>query len=132
MTILAEDKDVRFVMKDFPILGNTSSILSKAAVAVYQVAPEKWFDFHIAMLKTTPRNEAQILALAGQHGIDAETLKTQINAATVQRQIEKNMTLGSDIGVRGTPALVINGRFIRGAVDVEELRRLVAEARAAS
>ena len=130
LTILKEDKNVKFVMKDFPILGPRSTANSKAALAVNKMAPEKWWDFHLAMLKSAPRTDDQLLALAEKVGVDSAKLKVEMAKAEHAKQITKNLSLGQSIGVRGTPAFVINGEFIRGAVSLDIFKERIAAARA--
>lgn len=130
ITLLSEDKNIKFVMKDFPILGPQSTVNSKAAMAVFKLNPDKWWDFHKAMLKTTPRNKEQLLALAAKQGVDSAALETEMAKPEYQAQIQKNISLGGAIGVRGTPAFVINGNFVRGAVGLDVFRERVAAARA--
>jgi protein-disulfide isomerase len=128
--ILDTDKNVKFVMKDFPILGPRSSINSSAAVSVFRLNPEKWWEFNKAMLKNTPRNDEQLYALVAKHGVDVDALKLEMKKPEVAAHLDKNRSLGSAIGVRGTPAFVINGEFIRGAVGLDTFRERIAAARA--
>ena len=127
--ILQEDKNVKIVMKDFPILGDMSGMLARAALAVYQLDSGSYFDFHISMLKKTPRNEAQILALAEEFGIDKAVMKKEMAKSEYENQLRSNLQLGQQIGVTGTPAFIINGKIFPGAVSYERLKTLVKQAR---
>ncbi len=129
ITLLEEDKNIKFVVKDFPILGPRSIENSKAAIAVFKIAPEKWWEFHMAMLKRSPNTNDQLLALAGSVGVDMAQLQEEMKKPEYQKQIDKNLALGSAIGVRGTPAFVINGEFIRGAVGLDVFKDRIAAAR---
>lgn len=130
ITLLKEDKNVKLVVKDFPILGPQSIVSSKAAIVAGQLSPEKWWKFHTGMLKSSPRNEAQVLAIAEKAGYDVEAFKAEMKKPWVDNQIQKNMKLGTEIGIRGTPAFVIGGELKRGAIGLSDFREAVAKARA--
>jgi protein-disulfide isomerase len=48
---------------------------------------------------------------------------------SVQARIDANLALAHSLGIQGTPALVIGDNLVPGAVDGEELRKAVADAR---
>lgn len=131
ITLLKEDKNLKLVLKDFPILGPQSVLTSKAALAANSLDPSKWWKFHTAMMKSTPRNKEQIFEIAKKVGYDLVALEAEINKPAIDAQIQKNLGLGQSIGVRGTPAFVIGGNFIRGAVGLSTFREEVKKARAA-
>ncbi len=129
IALLKEDKNVRLVSKDFPILGDRSQVNARAALAVWGMDKDKWFDFHVDMLKDTPQTDDQLLAMATKHGIAADKLKEEMAKQKYLDRIQANLQLGQNIGVRGTPAFVINGDFLRGALDLQTLKAKVAEIR---
>jgi len=128
--LLAEDKNLKIVFKDFPILGPTSTLDAQAAIAAFRIAPDKYFEFHAALLEGSIRSEEQILAAAAKLGIDSSKLRDEMKKPDVQSQIQKNMALGKAIGVRGTPAFVIDGKMNRGAAGYAQMKSLIREARA--
>jgi protein-disulfide isomerase len=50
----------------------------------------------------------------------------------IQRRIDANNRLAQALQVQGTPAMVVGGTLVPGAVDLATLERLVAEARTAA
>lgn len=130
--LLEEDKDVKLVVKDFPILGERSVINSQAAMAVYALDKSKYENFHLEMLKRTPRNDEQLFALAKKEGIDPDALSAEMQKPRYDLQVEETMKLANEIGIRGTPAFIIGGEYIPGAISYEQLKEKVAAARARS
>ncbi len=127
--LIEEDKGVKLAIKDFPILSPQSMENAKGALAVHKIDSGKFLDFHIAMMKTTPRNNQQLYAMAEKHGIAQEDLKKAMEDPAVTNQIRKNMALGQSIGVRGTPFFVVNGQPVRGAVDLEQFKQIIKSIR---
>lgn len=127
--LVKDDAKVRVVMKDFPILGPQSLQSSQAALAAWQLDKAKYFAFHRDMMQATPRNDEQLQALAERHGYDWAAFKEVMGSDDVDAKLSENLALGSEIGVRGTPAFIINGEFIRGAVGYDALVARVKVAR---
>ncbi len=126
--LVRNDAKLRIVYKELPILGPDSVVASRAALAAHlQGAYHK---FHGALMtRRGTLDEATILAMAKESGLDAVRLKTDMDRPEITAQIERNRALARDLGIRGTPAFIIGDRVIPGAVDLDTLRNLVAQAR---
>lgn len=126
---IAEDRNIRRVFKDLPILGPASVLAAKAALAAHkQNAYEKMRD---ALMKGSPEiTLSSIQAEAKRLGLDTERLAKDMESPAIKAQIDANLALAQVLGIQGTPALVIGEEFVPGAVPLEELRRIVAQARA--
>ena len=119
--IQAKD-DVRFVFKEFPILGPGSVYAAKAAIASIKQGQDKYLAFHDAMMTHPGRIEKDVvLQIAGDMGLDLARLEADMEAPEVQAVIDRNMALARSIGVTGTPAFVIKDELIPGAVDYDYL-----------
>jgi protein-disulfide isomerase len=125
-----DDPGIRFVYKEYPILGPDSVVASRIALAAHRQAPEKYADLHGAMMSSRPRmNEANALSLAGEFGYDVERLRADMNSPEIERILAHNNALAEQLGINGTPGFVIGDQVIHGAIDMETLLDLIAEAR---
>lgn len=130
--LIEEDKDVKVVFKEFPILSEDSVTAAKAALAVYKIAPKKYFDFHTALMKASGSfDEAKLLEVAKSLGIDPDKVKSAMASKEVDDEITKNRAIATKAGISGTPAMIIGGQLIPGAVEIGELKKKVAAERAA-
>lgn len=128
--LLEEDSNVKVVFKEFPILSENSRLISKYALAVNQVDSEKYYDFHSAMMKAKgSQSENALQKLAETLGLDAEKVKEAANSIEVNRQLMANNELGKGIGVSGTPAFIIGTRLVPGAIEYDQLKKIIAEER---
>jgi protein-disulfide isomerase len=50
--LVEEHPDIRFVFKEFPILGEYSNLSARYGLAVNAIAPEKYYNFYSAVLST--------------------------------------------------------------------------------
>ena len=127
--LLSEDKNVRYIHKEFPILGPDSVTASKAALA--SVKQGKYDAFNRAMLDTKEQiNEASIMKIAKDVGLDVEKLKKDMADPAIDAIIKANVQLGQDIGARGTPTFIIGEQLFPGAIPLEQMKQAIADIRA--
>jgi protein-disulfide isomerase len=110
------NKDLRLVFVEFPILSEESRVASEAAIA--SVKQGKYFEYHTALMRHNGRVDGDVaMKIAADVGLDVEKLKEDMKAPEVAELIEKNLQLGTSIGVQGTPAIFIGDEAIPGAPD---------------
>jgi protein-disulfide isomerase len=128
--LLTRDQGVRLVYKDLPILGPASVLGSKALLAAQrQGGYEK---LRAAIMSSPPQTTKAMIKDAANHlGLDWPRLERDMDDPAVQARIDTNLKLARSIGVDGTPALVIGGDLLPGAVDLAELQKAVETARKA-
>jgi protein-disulfide isomerase len=127
---LDQDRNVRVVYKDLPILGPASVLAAKALLAAQkQNGYEKLRE---ALMKLpTDVSMASIQTEAQKLGLDWTRLSKDMDDPLVKQRIDANLALAHSLGIQGTPAMVIGNDLIPGAVGLSELKRVVARARAA-
>ena len=135
--LLRRDPNVRVVMKDLPILGPNSVLAARALLAAQRQGRYPQLHDALLTLRAEP-TEAVLRQQAERVGLDWTRLRRDMEDPAIARRIEANLRLAQALGVEGTPALVIGGTarptdatLVPGAVDLAQLERMVAEARAA-
>ncbi|HWX50285.1 MAG TPA: DsbA family protein [Roseomonas sp.] len=126
--LLREDPQVRLVLKDLPILGPNSLLASRALLAAQRQGKYASLQDALMRLKGEP-TEAALQAEAERAGLDWARLKRDMQDPALQARLQGHLELARAIGIEGTPALVIGGKLVPGAVDLPTLRQLVAQAR---
>lgn len=126
--LVKADKKVRLVYKEFAILGPTSVLGAKAALAAQR--QNKYLAFHDALYGLPKISEATIRELSGRLALDYQRLVKDMNDPAIAAQIESNYRLASSLGINGTPTFVIGNRLIPGAIDTASIQRIVDEQRA--
>ncbi|HEY0836395.1 MAG TPA: DsbA family protein [Azospirillum sp.] len=127
-TLLKSDGKVRFVYKEFPILGPASLTAAKAALAAR--AQDKYEPLHNALMAHKGQlDDAKIYQIAASAGLDVERLKKDMATPEVEQALGANHALAEALGIRGTPAFVVGNELVPGAIKLDEMKRLVAQAR---
>lgn len=129
-TLLKEDGNIRYVLKEFPILGPVSVIASQAALAIWNIEPDKYMAFHTALMTARGQlSEKRIFSIAEKLGIDGAAVRKKMGEPVVMDELNKNMELSQSLGINGTPAFVIGENVVPGAIDMKELKTLISAAR---
>ena len=128
--LVKTDPNIRRVYKEWPILGPASVLAARAAIASRKQG--KYLPFHKTMMEANSDYSAPaIMAMAKSVGIDTDRLRKDMAAPEVDKIIRKNYALADKLGLNGTPSFIIGDTLMRGGRDLESLREIVAEARAA-
>lgn len=126
--IAAEDPDVKIVFKEFPVFGRESTLATRAALASEKQG--KYLEFHLAVmgLRGAPSENA-IFRIASRLGMDLERLRRDMQAPSIDNQIQINLQLARQVGVRGTPAFIVGDQLVPGAMSPDQMRQLIARKR---
>jgi len=127
-TLLQEDHELRFVYKEFPVLGPASVTAAHAALAAQRQG--KYEAFHTAMMAAKGQiNEDTIYKVAGSVGLDVDRLKQDMAAPEIEQELKANLALAEALNIRGTPGFIIGKKIVPGALDLDALKDMIAEAR---
>ena len=129
--LLESDGDIRFIVKELPILGEASTISSRFAIATKQVAGgEAYRAVHDALMTFGGDPSAAALGrLAAGLDLDAEAILAQMASEEVTREISETRALAQRLKISGTPTFVMGGQLIRGYVPLNAMQQIVGEER---
>jgi len=129
--LIKEDPKLRIVYKEFPILGPESVLATRVALAALKQGADKYTRFHTAMMNTKGQiTEAVIMKVAADSGLDMNRIKTDTKSAQIDAAIKRNYDLAEALDIKGTPAIIVGETLTPGAIDLDGMRKLVADARA--
>ena len=127
--IIKANPDVRFVLKEFPILGQDSVDAHKVSYAVKLVAPEKYGDFHRALMTGEHADEARAIEVAKSLGITEEAIRAKMAETPHDDSVRDAYQLATKLGITGTPSYVLGDEAVFGAVGESELSQKIASVR---
>ncbi|MEP2164089.1 MULTISPECIES: DsbA family protein [Alphaproteobacteria] len=122
------DPQLRIVYKEFPILGPDSVFAARAALAARR--QNLYPQFHKAMMQVSgSADEVQVMAVAEEIGLNVEQIRADMQDPAIDAEIERNLALAQALRINGTPGFVIGDEILRGATDLQTMRRLIDQAR---
>jgi protein-disulfide isomerase len=127
--LLKTNPDLKFILKEFPVLGDGSVEAARVAVAVRMQDPsgKKYLEFHQKLLGGRgPADKAHALAAAKDVGFDMARIEKDMNSDEAKKTIDENLKLADAIGVSGTPTYVVGNEVVVGAVGLDALKEKLA------
>ena len=127
--LLSSDANLKIIYKEFPILGPQSVTAARAALA--SVRQGKYVAFHDAMMASHGAfTDEDILSMAQDAGVDVNRLLADMSGDDITAILRANFALAQRLGINGTPAYVVGDRLVGGVTTADDLKDMVAEARA--
>ena len=127
--LIAEDSNLRVVLKEYPILGPDSVLAAKMAYAAQRQG--KYREMHVVLMNHRGDfSEPTLMQRAGSEGVNIARLKNDLADPAIAGQIQANLELGSAIGITGTPAFIVGTKVVPGAISKDDMKKLVSDARA--
>jgi len=123
----AKGKPFRIVAKQFP-LDSQRNARPASMAALAAGAQGKYWEMHEMILQNMKSLDAEAFKKFAQKlGLNMSKFEADLENKAFQAQIDADLELGADVGVKGTPASFVNGRFISGAWPKEELEAFIEE-----
>ena len=129
MALIEEDKELKVVLKEFPILGPDSEYAAKAAIAAGKQG--KYLQMHTALYQHEGKvTEAIVDEIAAAQGLNMDQLKKDMEDPKTAEIITRNRDLAQSLAINGTPAFVIDDKLVPGYLPKDELANMIKEVRA--
>ena len=128
-TLLAEDPNLRVILKEFPILSNESIDAARIGVLVGKSDVDYW-TFHETLFtsRTQVDKQAALDAAAGL-GLSTVSLELDMGSDAVAKAIQTSYEIARALNITGTPTYIIGNEIIPGAIGLDELRLRIANMR---
>ena len=125
--LIAKDDNIRFVVKEFPILGEASLVSSKFAIAVKNIGgPDKYKVAHDILLALTAEpTEIYLRRIAKELELNPEELFEAMQSDLVAQEIDQTGELAQKLQISGTPTFILGDQFLRGFVPLEILSKAI-------
>ncbi|MEL7415461.1 MAG: DsbA family protein [Pseudomonadota bacterium] len=125
--LLENNDDIRFIYKEYPVLGQESIYASRAALAVLRISDDetyrKFNDQLMAFGGTV--SEQVVRRYAERFGLEGDAVMEAMNHPEIEAQIRRNHELGRTLGITGTPTFIFGEQIIRGYVPVAQMEEAV-------
>ncbi len=131
MKFLKKNGNIRYIVKELPILGERSLLASKVAILIYLVDGSEVYRkfFNFLMTHKNQLNFKILKSFASKAGSTIKNFENQINIKKVNSIIATNLLLAEKLSINGTPTFIIGDSIIRGFISSEELQEIIDNVR---
>ncbi len=128
--LLKKDKNLKFVLKELPILSEASVAAHRVSAAVGTLSPKSYGEFHRRLLGASgQKNGKRALQLAEKMGLDIKKILELSKKEEINDGFREVNTLATNLGMNGTPSYVIGDEVIFGALGYDVLKAKIDKAR---
>lgn len=129
--LIASDGNIRFIVKEFPILGDASVLGSRYAIAVKNLYGDdayKTIHDELMLLRggLTPQT---LVRLSEDQNFDHNDIRAEMDNEDITRIIDANRDLAARLQIQGTPSFIMGDTFVRGFLELDQMRQVVASER---
>ena len=128
--LLATDKNLKFVLKEMPILSEASVEASRISTAVYRLFPKQYEEFHNKLLGTQGQKDGnRALRVAQEMKMDIDAINAEAGKPDVLAAFREVNEMATSLGINGTPSYVIGDEVVFGALGEDVLRGKIENVR---
>ena len=129
--LVESDGNIRYIVKEFPILGQDSLTSSRFAIATKQIAGDEAYasvydtlmNFNGEVTKTALRRIGDTL------GLEVDPILERMDTEEVNQVIQETRELAQRLQINGTPTFVMEDEMLRGYVPLDSMRQVVGAVR---
>jgi protein-disulfide isomerase len=126
--LVKSDGNIRFILKEYPILGEASELASRFAIAVRQIGGDDAYAaaHETLMVMRADITPAALDRISADLGLDTVAINARMQTSEVADIIAANRALGNTMQINGTPTFVVQKTLLRGYVPLDGMREIVA------
>lgn len=129
--LVKSDGNIRFILKEYPILGEQSDLASQFAIAVHQIGGDAAYAaaHETLMVMRADITSAALDKISTDLGLDPVAINARMQSPEVAAVIAANRALGNAMQINGTPTFIVQKTLLRGYVPLDGMREIVADER---
>ena len=121
-----EDR-IRWVFKDLPLTDIHPEAVRAAQAARCAGEQEKFWEYRAKLFEQDLFTDATYTEVAEATEVDPEPLMECLNSGKYQRPVAVEALEARNLGIDGTPAILVNGILLTGARDIENYRNIIEQ-----
>ena len=130
VNLIEKDKNLRVVLKEFPIFGGDSDYAAMAAIASRK--QNKYWELHQALFSHEGKITKDLVdEIAAKQGLDMEKLKADMKDPSVAQELAATHALAQSLSINGTPAFIVDDKVSPGYLPADSLAAMIGEVRQA-
>ena len=127
-TVLKDDKNLKVIFMDMPILGPGSKDIAKWSLAANK--QDKYFEFHTAVFEHNGQKDDKTLEkIAEKLGLDVKQMKKDKESQEIADILDQNIAQAGNMGIRGTPGFIIGSQVYPGFMEADQIKEIIEQTR---
>lgn len=128
MGLIEKDKNLRVVLKEFPIFGGDSDYAAMAALAAKK--QNKYWELHTGLFGHEGKVTKEVVdEIAKEKGIDVEKMKADMKSPEITKALAQTHEIAQKLAINGTPAFIIDDKVSPGYLPADGLMAMITDVR---
>ena len=124
--LLNNTDNVKIIYMEWPIFGDISDTADRIALIVWQRYPNLYFEVHNQFMQLGPKmRKENIVDILNKIGLNGGAIFQEATSQKSNEVIEENFKLAKNLGLRGTPASIVNDSIYPGYLKYKTLETLI-------
>ena len=124
--LINKHDNVQIIYMEYPIFGGISLTASKIALNIWRNNPDLYFEIHNEFMNIGPKmKKKNLVNLLNSKGLDGKNIYLDAETGQDNEIINSNIKLAKQLGLRGTPASIVNDSIIPGYVRLSVLETII-------
>ena len=124
--LLNNTDNVKIIYMEWPIFGDISDTAAKIALIVWQRHPNLYFEVHNQFMQLGSKmKKVSLVDILNKVDLNGEEIFQEAVSQKSNDIIEANMKLAKSLGLRGTPASIVNDSIYPGYLQYKTLETLI-------
>lgn len=120
--LISDNKDLKVVIKLYPILGSESDYLAKLLTAIHIKEPKKFAKIHNILMEDKMISKDDLENIFKKNNLNFKELEEFSNSDIVENKIKENIDIVKELRINGVPAFIINGEYFAGYLNEEQIK----------
>jgi protein-disulfide isomerase len=114
--LMQDRPEVRLIYMQYPIVELHPGAMVPAEASLEAHRQGKFWQYHDALFAHgPPLSRKTVLKIAGDEGLDVAAMRRALDQGTHRARVEREVRIGRELGITGTPTFFVNGYRIIGA-----------------
>lgn len=123
--LLADNDKVRIIYKPYPILGDASTYMTKVALTVNKLYPDKFSAIHRTMMSRKISSREDVVKILEENKLAVMEIESEFENADIKTSMNRLLSLAQELKIQGVPVFIINDTMYPGMLDLSRLKELV-------
>ena len=124
--LLNNSDNVKIIYMEWPIFGDISETAAKIALIVWERYPNLYFEVHNQFMQLGPKmRKESVVDILNKIDLDGEVIFQEATSQKSNNVIDANIKLAKSLGLRGTPATIVNDSIYPGYLQYKTLETLI-------
>jgi len=123
--LLGDKANIKVIYRPYPILGDSSEYMTKVAMSVYKLFPDKFQLVHNAMMNQKITSREDVIKILESNNIPVLEIESEFESIDIKNSLSKLSEIARQLKIQGVPVFIIDSKLHAGLVDIEKMREII-------